>query len=101
NTIDASTGFLPFQFKTGYSPRIIPLLVPAPADASTAEISPHEIIDHVHCAVQDTQDNLLAAKIHQVYHAPEDAFNVGDLVMLSTTNRRHNYKHTGKKCVVK
>ncbi|KIJ42625.1 hypothetical protein M422DRAFT_145415, partial [Sphaerobolus stellatus SS14] len=106
NTINASTGFSPFQLKTGHSPRIIPPLVPAPADASAAEISAREIIDRVHRDVQEAQDNLLAAKIRQAYHAnehraPEDNFEVGDLVMLSTTNRRHNYKCTGKKRVAK
>jgi Cu/Zn superoxide dismutase len=48
----------------------------------------------------------MAAKIHQAYHtnehqAPEDVYEVGDLVMLSTENRRRNYKCKGKTRVAK
>jgi hypothetical protein len=56
--------------------------------------------------VKEAQDNLLAAKIQQAYHAnehraPEVVYREGDLVMLSTENRCRNYKHKGKKRVTK
>jgi hypothetical protein len=40
NTVNTSTGFSPFQLKTGRSPRIIPPLVPLSADATSGEICP-------------------------------------------------------------
>ena len=65
-----------------------------------------QIIAQLELDVKDTQDNLLAAKIHQAYHAnehraPEVIYQEGDLVMLSTENRRYNYKRKDKKRVVK
>jgi hypothetical protein len=56
--------------------------------------------------VKEAQDNLLAAKIQQAYHAnahwsPEIVYHEGDLVMLSTEHWHCNYKCKGKKWVVK
>jgi hypothetical protein len=56
--------------------------------------------------VKEAQDNLLAAKIRQAYHAnehqaPEIVYKEDDLVMLSTEHRRCNYKQKGKKRIVK
>ncbi|GLB33353.1 putative retrotransposable element tf2 155 kda protein type 1-like [Lyophyllum shimeji] len=106
NTVNASTGFSPFQLKTGRSPRIIPPLVPEPADATPAEVDAREIIARLELDVKEAQDNLLTAKIRQAYHAnehraPEKIYKPGDLVMLSTENRRRNYKRKGKKRVAK
>jgi hypothetical protein len=106
NTINTSTGYSPFQLKTGRSPRIIPPLVPNTENATPAETSAREIINRLQLDVMEAQDNLLAAKIRQAYHAnehrgAEDVFKVGDLVMLSTTHRRRNYKRNGKKRVAK
>ncbi|KZV86156.1 hypothetical protein EXIGLDRAFT_593544, partial [Exidia glandulosa HHB12029] len=106
NTVNASTGFSGFQLKTGRSPRIIPPLLPLPADATQAEVDAHAIIQRLETDVKEAQDNLLAAKVRQAYHAnehraPEDVYKVGDLVMLSTKHRRRNYKKGGKKRVAK
>src|SRR6202790_199921 len=106
NTRNASTGFSGFQLKTGRSPRIIPPIVPLTENATAEQITAHDIITRVHLDVQEAQDNLLAAKIRQAYHAnehraPEDVYEVGDLVMLSTENRRRNYKRKGKTRVAK
>jgi hypothetical protein len=92
NTVNASTGFSGFQLKTGRSPRLIPPIAPLPRDASVEHTNAHDIITHVALDVQEAQDNLTAAKICQAYHAnehraPEDVYEVGDLVMLSTENR--------------
>jgi hypothetical protein len=91
NTRNASTGFSGFQLKTSRSPRIIPPIVPLTENVTAEQITAHDIITHVHLDVQEAQDNLLAAKIHQAYHANEhralkDIYEVGDLVMLSTEN---------------
>ncbi|KAF9538488.1 hypothetical protein CPC08DRAFT_610095, partial [Agrocybe pediades] len=106
NTVNASTGFSPFQLKTGRSPRVIPPLLPQPSDASPAHITAREIIEQVNMDVQQAQDSLTAAKVRQAYHAnqhrgDEIVYKEGDLVMLSTANRRRNYKRKGKKRAAK
>src|SRR6202789_2627255 len=97
NTINASPGSSGFQLKTGRSPRVIAPIVPLTENATTEQITAHDIITRVHLDVQEAQDNLLAAKIRQAYHAnehraPEDIYEVGALVMRSTKNRCRNYK---------
>lgn len=106
NTVNSSTGFSPFQLKTGRSPRVIPPLVPLPAGAKAAEVDAREIIDRLDIDVKEAQDNLIAAKVRQAYHAnehraPEIRYNEGDLVMLSTKHRRRNYMRKGKRRVAK
>ena len=106
NTMNASTGFLGFQLKTGQSPHIIPLIMLTPVNATADQITTHEIITHMQLDVQEAQDNLLAAKIHQAYHAnehwvPEDIYEIGDLIMLSTENCHCHYKCKGKTQVAK
>jgi hypothetical protein len=103
---ETSTGFSGFQLKTRRFPRLIPPIIPLPRDASTEQVTAHDIITQVALDVQEAQDNLTAAKICQAYHAnehraPEDTYEVGDLVMLSTENRRCNYKRKGKTRVAK
>ena len=56
--------------------------------------------------VQEAQDRLLAAKVSQVasanHHCNTDPhFKVGDLMMLLTRNRRHNYLSGRNKQVAK
>ena len=106
NTVNASTGFLGFQLTTGRSPRIILPLIPLDIDATPEQTTAHEIITWVALDVKEAQDNLPAAKICQAYHAnehcaPEDIYEIGDLVMLSTENRCRNYKRKGKTRVAK
>ena len=106
NTVNASMGFSGFQLKTGRSPWIILPLTPLSADATVEQTTAHKIVTHVTLDVKEAQDNLLAAKIRQAYHAnehcaPEDIYKVGNLVMLSTENCCRNYKHKGKTCVAK
>ena len=106
NTVNSSTGYSPFHLKTGRSPRVIPPLIPASPTATTAEVDAQQIIARLELDVKDAQDNLLAAKIRQAYHAnkhqaPEVIYKEGDLVMLSTDNRRRNYKRKDKKRVAK
>lgn len=56
--------------------------------------------------VTKVQDNLLEAKISQAHHAkvshgPDPHYEVNDLIMLSTTNRHHEYKRKGEKQTAK
>ena len=106
NTVNASTGFSGFQLKTGRSPCVIPPLIPLNIDATPEQTTAHEIITRVALDVKEAQDNLLATKIRQAYHAnehcsPEDIYKIGDLIMLSTKNCRRNYKRKGKTRVAK
>lgn len=80
--------------------------MPLSADATTEQTTAHKIVTRVALNVKEAQDNLLAAKIHQAYHAnkhhaPEDIYKVGDLMMLSTENCSCNYKCKGKTHVAK
>lgn len=110
NTVNASTGFSGFQLKLGRSPRVIPPLVPTdlPDDlrgTPEAEIALN-VADQVEADVAEAKDNLMAAKVAQANSAntsrgKEVVFKVGDLVMLSTFNRRRDYKRKGEKRVAK
>ncbi|KJA20303.1 hypothetical protein HYPSUDRAFT_104065, partial [Hypholoma sublateritium FD-334 SS-4] len=105
-TVNSSTGFSPSQLKTGRAPRLIPPIGVLPPNATAAETTAHGIIKQIELDVREAQDNLLAAKIRQAYHAnqhrgPDIEYKVGDKVMLSTTNRRRNYKQKGKKRAAK
>ncbi|KIJ35832.1 hypothetical protein M422DRAFT_180080 [Sphaerobolus stellatus SS14] len=93
NTVNISTGFSPFQLKTGRSPRLIPPIIPILTGTTEDDITAHEIIIRLQMDVQEAQDNLLAAKVRQAYHAnehcaPEDIYQPSDFVMLSMTHWR-------------
>jgi len=69
NTVNASTGFSPFQLLMGRSPRLIPPLAP-----SETKNIPHmlpetkpvtALIESIAFDVMQAQDNLLAAKVAQ------------------------------------
>lgn len=106
NMVNSSMGFSPFHLKTGRSPRVIPPLIPSTTTPTPAEVDARQIIAQLELDVKEAQDSLLAAKIRQAYHAnehraPEIVYKEGDLVMLSTENRRRNYKQKDKKRVAK
>ncbi|KNZ76690.1 hypothetical protein J132_09223 [Termitomyces sp. J132] len=61
--MSTSTGFSPFQLKTGRSPQVIPLLAPLPEGATAEMITAHRIVAKLEVDVKEAQDNLLAAKI--------------------------------------
>lgn len=110
NTVNASTSFSGFQLKLGRSPRVIPPLIPADLpdelrgtrDAAATEA----IISQVAADVAEAKDNLLAAKVGQAHatnasRGKEVIYVVGDRVMLSTFNRRRDYKRKGEKRAAK
>lgn len=108
NTVNSSTKFTGFQLHLGRSPRVIPPLVPncLPTDLLDAAQTAMVTIDKITNDVAEAQDNLLLTKITQAFHAdtsraPEPNYKLGDLVMLSTRHRCHEYKKKGDKRTAK
>ncbi|KZV59263.1 hypothetical protein PENSPDRAFT_544795, partial [Peniophora sp. CONT] len=108
STVNASTGYAPFQLHLGRQPRLIPpvsdaaladtrtALGAADADKAAAWIA------HQQTLVNDARDSLMAAKVTQAVQAnkhrsPEHVgITDGSQVMLSTYNRRRDYKSSGE-----
>ena len=105
NTVNASTGFTPFQLRFEHSPRIIPPIC-RPADNSEPALAADQIIRAIETYTLEAQDNLVLAKSHQAIHAngsrgPEIAYKVGDRVLLSTFHCRREYMQRGDHRVAK
>lgn len=103
NTTNASTGLSPFQLRLGCSPRVIPPLV---TDTPPLDIDAERIIKTIEEYTAQAKDSLIAAKIAQSLHAnlsrsQEIPHAIGDLVYLSTSNRRREYTHAGDGRVAK
>ena len=104
NTINASTGFTPFQLHLGCSPRLIPPLCASDTphmkdiDASAAQ----KILDGIETDMLEAQDNLIFVKTQQAHYAnrscgPEHVYKIGDKVLLSTFHRRHEFMQRSNK----
>ena len=107
NTVNVSTGFSGFQLKMGRSPRVLPPLVDetvslAPVDVQQARL----VLKELELDVLKAKDALLKAKVEQASEANKSrtyrpVFREGELVMLSTQNRRDEYKAKGEQRVAK
>ena len=105
NTVNASTGFSPFQLRMGRSPRLIPPLVCDRAN-DLEDTRASEVIERLASDTMEAKDNLLRAKTDQaisanLHRADDFPFQVGGKVMLSTLHRRHEYKSKGQHRVAK
>lgn len=96
NTVNASTGFSPFELKTGRSPRLLPPLANETNDGEDATQTARALLEKIDNNVKGAQDTLLGAKISQAHHVNSDRqadpeYKVGDRVMLATARRRRDY----------
>ncbi|EPQ59877.1 hypothetical protein GLOTRDRAFT_19679, partial [Gloeophyllum trabeum ATCC 11539] len=104
-TLNTSTGYTPFQLRHGCSPRVIPPLDPGSAPSSET-VDAHSLIQRLDNDVAEARDNLFVSKIDQAYFANkhrghEHIYSPGDYVLLSTKNRRQDYKRKGEFRVAK
>jgi len=104
NTVNTSTGFSGFQLHLGRSPRLIPPIVPTnlPDNLRSAASNAEDVASLIQTDVMEAQDNLLQAKIFQEHYAnsnrgEEFVYQVNDEVMLSTFNRRRDFRKKGEK----
>jgi hypothetical protein len=106
NTVNASTGFSPFQLHLGRSPRLLPPLVPLARVSGTEDCTAHAFLERLHMDMLEARDTLLASKVSQaasknIHRSAEPSYQVGDLVWLSTKHRRREYMQKGDGRVAK
>lgn len=108
NSVNASTGFSPFQLRMGRSPRILPPLELPPRDAPdfNASLLGHQLLRQIELDCNEARDNLILAKVSQAiqadhHRAPDPQFKEGEFVMLNTLNRRRDYAQAGDGRVAK
>lgn len=107
NTVNRSTGFSGFQLKSGFSPRLIPPIVP-PAELFDSDPSciALDLANRLRDDVGEAQDNLLRSKVDQAiqankHRAPDFDYNVGQRVFLSTKRRVREYLKKDEKRTAK
>jgi hypothetical protein len=103
NTVNASTNFTGFQLHLGRSPRVIPPIIPSNLSIELADVGQlaANVLNNLEHDVAQARDNLLHVKIQQAHHmsasrSHDPTYAIGDYVMLSTFNRRHEYKKAGE-----
>jgi hypothetical protein len=104
-TINASTGFSPFQLRMGRSPHVIPPLVQG-KDGTLEDIRASQVIEHLTLDIKEAQDNMLRAKLVQSLAANEHCtddflFEKGKRVVLSTLHHCREYRSKDEKRIAK
>ena len=82
------------------------MLVPDSSPFNSTLDGHHVSLRQIETDILEVQDNLRLAKLHQALQAdkhqgPEDLYNVGDLIMHATLNRRRDYMQRGGHHVAK
>jgi hypothetical protein len=106
SAVNASTGFSLFELKMGQSPRVLPPLQKEEQPKDLDEEAMQNLIAQINNDVAEAKDCLWLAKAEQAYQANksralDDVYEVGDKVMLSTLNRRREYKKKNEKRTAK
>jgi len=103
-------GFSNFQIHLGWSPHLIPPIVPPtlihPTSNEDQALKAQQLISQIETDVAKVKDNFLQAKVVQAHYSnmnrsPDIPFKVGDKVMLSTLHCRQQFKKKGKKRAAK
>ncbi|GAW05905.1 reverse transcriptase-RNase H-integrase [Lentinula edodes] len=107
NTVNSSIGMSGFQLRSGFSPRLIPPLVPdLPPRSSEHEFDAHAFLTNIQVDVLEAQDCLLSAKLdqaraHNRHRRADPVFQLHDRVLLKTKHRKNEYKRKGEKRAAK
>ncbi|OJA16296.1 hypothetical protein AZE42_09402 [Rhizopogon vesiculosus] len=96
NTVNASTGYSPFQLHLGHAPWVLPPLLPLTQVLTTDDCAAHMFLKCLHLDLLDTHDNLLASRIAQASSVNKSQSDkphlaVDDLILLSTKHHRWDY----------
>ncbi|GAA5972537.1 hypothetical protein JCM11641_001890 [Rhodosporidiobolus odoratus] len=96
SAVNDSTGYAPFHLVLGFVPSLLPLPSSPPSSLPAVE----SLITERTATISDARDALAAAKVRQAEQAnkrrgPEVGFEVGDLVMVDSADRRSRYKTKG------
>ncbi|KAG2110912.1 uncharacterized protein F5147DRAFT_526495, partial [Suillus discolor] len=107
STINASTGFAPFQLQLGRLPRMLPPLVPGAATLQDPEEKrARSLLSKLNFDLMEAHDTMIASKAAQANavnkkRASHLILQEGDRVMLATKHRRREYIQKGDKHVAK
>ena len=106
STVNKSVGMAPFHIHLGQLPRMIPPLMTEQKEAVPAEQLARVVVSNMQHTVAEAHDALLAAKMNQAavlnkHRGDEVMYHIGDMVMLSTNNHRHNLKCGRRRVAVK
>ena len=96
NSVNASTGFTPFQLRFGKSARILPPLISL-EDDEDRDVTARKVVELMQPIQMEANNNLLTAKIWQAQQENQHRgkpfpFKIGERVVLSTSHRRRAYK---------
>ena len=105
NTTNKSMGYSLFQLKYGHSPHVLPDFGSIKT-GDCKDVDAQGVIELLKKNMADAHDNILLAKISQASYTnekrgPEVEYKVGNQVMLSTSNRRREFKQKGNGRVAK